>query len=198
MQPKSSSGAMGVLIIDDEANIRRATAVVLEAMGHKSAGAADGAAALKHLQSEDFALAFLDLKLDGESGLDLLPELLKANPKLEVVVFTAYASIETAVEAMRRGAVDYIPKPFTPEQIRRVLGRITEARRLRERVAELELRISSDAPATEMTSCEPAMQKVFEMASKAAVTPATILLMGESGTGKTVLARAIHASSPQR
>jgi len=97
---------MGVLIIEDEENIRRTTAVVLEAMGHKTAGAADGAAALKQIESEEFDLAFLDLKLDGESGLDLLPELLKANPKLEVVVFTAYASIETAVEAMRRGAVD--------------------------------------------------------------------------------------------
>src|SRR6266436_1483895 len=140
MQPKSSSGAMGVLIIDDEANIRRATAVVLEAMGHKTTGAADGAAALKHLQSEDFALAFLDLKLDGESGLDLLPEMLKINPRLEVVVFTAYASIETAVEAMRRGAVDFIPKPFTPEQIRQVLGRIIKARRLQGRLADSEMR----------------------------------------------------------
>ena len=189
---------MGVLIIDDEANIRRATAVVLEAMGHKTAGAADGTAALKHLQSEDFDLAFLDLKLDGESGLDLLPELLKANPKLEVVVFTAYASIETAVEAMRRGAVDYIPKPFTPEQIRRVLTRITKARKLEERVAELESRLSSDAPTTDLATCEPAMEKAFEVALKAAGTPATMLLLGESGTGKTVLARAIHANSPQR
>src|SRR5882672_9048751 len=188
MQPKSSSGAMGVLIIDDEANIRRATAVVLEAMGHKTAGAADGAAALKHLQSEDFDLAFLDLKLGGESGLDLLPELLKANPKLEVVVFTAYASIETAVEAMRRGAVDYIPKPFTPEQIRHVLGKILKARKLQGRVSELESRLSADAPTTDLTSSEPAMQKVLELILKAAATPATILILGENGTGKTVLA----------
>src|SRR5260370_19798948 len=134
MQPKSPSRRMDVLIIDDAENIRRTTAVVLEAMGHKTAAAADGPSALKLMGSEDFDLAFLDLKLEGESGLDLLPELLKANPGLEVVVFTAYASIETAVEAMRRGAVDYIPKPFTPEQIRRVLVRITKARKLEERV----------------------------------------------------------------
>jgi len=189
---------MGVLIIDDEENIRRATAVVIEAMGHSTAGAGDGASALKRLQSEDFDLAFLDLKLDGESGLDLLPELLKANPKLEVIVFTAYASIDTAVEAMRRGAVDYIPKPFTPEQIRRTLGRITKARKLQERVADLESRLSSDAPTTDLATSEPAMQKAIEVALKAAATPATILLLGESGTGKTVLARAIHANSPQK
>jgi len=189
---------MRLLIIDDEENIRRTTAVVLEGMGHETAGAESPAAALKRLAADPFDLAFLDLKLDGESGLDLLPELLKIAPRLEVVVFTAYASVETAVEAMRRGAVDYIPKPFTPEQIRRVLNRLVEARKLRERVAELESRLSSDAPASELTSSEPAMQKLFDLASKAAATPATMLLLGESGTGKTVLARAIHTASPQK
>jgi two-component system, NtrC family, response regulator AlgB len=198
MQPKNKQGSMHLLIIDDAANIRRTTAVVLEGLGHATAGAENRAEALRQLEADHFDVAFLDLKLDGESGLDLLPELLKLEPRLEVVVFTAYASIETAVEAMRRGAVDYIPKPFTPEQIRRVLNRLLEARRLRERVADLESRISADSPAVELTSSEPAMQKVFELATKAAATSATILLFGESGTGKTVLARALHAGSPQQ
>ena len=189
---------MRSLIIDDEENIRRTTAIVLESMGYETAGAENRATALRHLDSGHFDLAFLDLKLNGDSGLDLLPELLKINPQLEVVVFTAYASIETAVEAMRRGAADYIPKPFTPEQIRRVLNRVTEAHRLRERVADLESRLSSDSPETELTSSEPAMQKVFDVVAKAAAAPATILLLGESGTGKTVLARTIHANSPQK
>src|SRR5437762_13641086 len=105
MQPKDPSHCMGVLIIDDEENIRRTTAVVLDAMGHRTAGAADGAAALKQVESEEFDLAFLDLKLEGESGLDLLPELLKAKPSLELVLCTSSASIETAVQAMRRGPV---------------------------------------------------------------------------------------------
>src|SRR6266853_4439147 len=113
-------------------------AVFLEAMGHETAAAGSRAAALKQLEDGHFDIAFLDLKLDGENGLDLLLELLKAEPGLEVVVFTAYASIETAVEAMRRGATDYIPKPFTPEQIRQVLGRIHKTRKLEGRVAELE------------------------------------------------------------
>ncbi|HEU0251690.1 MAG TPA: sigma-54 dependent transcriptional regulator, partial [Pyrinomonadaceae bacterium] len=155
-------------------------------------------AALKHMESDHFDIAFLDLKLNGDNGLDLLPDLLKIDPQLQVVVFTAYASIETAVEAMRRGAVDYIPKPFTPEQIRQLLARITENRKLRERVAELESRLSSDAPTTDLTTCVPAMQRVLDMAFKAASTPATILLLGESGTGKTILARSIHANSAQR
>jgi len=126
---------MRFLIIDDEEHIRKTTAVVLEAMGHETVGAETAAVALKQLASDDFDVAFLDLKLSGESGLDLLPELLKINPQLEVVVFTAYASIETAVEAIRRGAIDYIPKPFTPEQVRQVLGKILRARKLQSRVA---------------------------------------------------------------
>ncbi len=189
---------MRVLIIDDEENIRRTTAVALEGMGCETVGVENRAAALEHLEKGDFEVALLDLKLDGESGLDLLPELLKSQPRLEVIVFTAYASVETAVEAMRRGAADYIPKPFTPDQIRRVLGKVTQARKLRQRVAELESRLSADAPETELVSAEPAMAKVFEVGFKAAATPATLLLLGESGTGKTVFARALHARSPQK
>jgi NtrC-family two-component system response regulator AlgB len=198
MQPRQSRNLMRLLIIDDEENIRRATAVVLEALGHETVSVANRDEALKRIQEEEFAIAFLDLKLDGASGLDLLPELLKANPALDVVVFTAYASVETAVEAMRRGAADYIPKPFTPEQIRRVLARITRARQLQRRVTELESRLSTDTLAPDLTTSEPVMQRAYDMAIKAAATPATIMLLGESGTGKTVLARAIHANSPQR
>jgi NtrC-family two-component system response regulator AlgB len=198
MQLKKSGSSMRILIIDDEDHIRQTTVVVLEALGHETAGAENGAAALKQLEGEVFDIAFLDLKLSGESGLDLLPEMLKINPQLEVVVFTAYASIETAVEAMRRGAVDYIPKPFTPEQIRHVLGKILKARKLQGRVSELESRLSADAPTTDLSSCEPAMQKVLEIVFKAAGTPATMLILGENGTGKTVLARAIHEHSARK
>jgi NtrC-family two-component system response regulator AlgB len=99
---------------------------------------------------------------------------------------------------MRQGAVDYIPKPFTPEQIRRALSRLIQARKLRSRVAELESRISADTLTADLSTCEPAMQKALDLAFKAAATPATILLLGESGTGKTVIARALHERSPQK
>jgi NtrC-family two-component system response regulator AlgB len=198
MQPQKARSPMRILIVDDEENIRRIMVVVLEAMGHETVGVDNGAAARQQLENDTFDIAFLDLKLGGENGLDLLPELLKVNPELEVIVFTAYASIETAVEAMRRGAVDYIPKPFTPEQVRQVVGRLIQARKLRSRVAELESRISADTLTADLTTCEPAMQKALDLAFKAAATPATILLLGESGTGKTVIARALHESSPQK
>jgi NtrC-family two-component system response regulator AlgB len=189
---------MRILIIDDEENIRRLTAVVLEAAGYETVSVNNGADALEQLESGAFDVAFLDLKLGGESGLELLPELLKASPQVEVIVFTAFVSIETAVEAMRQGAVDYIPKPFTPEQIRRALSRLIQARKLRSRVAELESRISADTLTADLSTCEPAMQKALDLAFKAAATPATILLLGESGTGKTVIARALHERSPQK
>jgi NtrC-family two-component system response regulator AlgB len=189
---------MQVLIIDDEANIRKTTAVVVDAMGHYSLCVENRATALRELSEDHFDVAFLDLKLGAESGLDLLPELLKINPKLDVAVFTAYASIETAVEAMRRGAADYIAKPFTPEQIRQVLSRMVKTRKLEGRLAELESRLTSEAPTTDLTSTDPAVQKVFEIAFKAANSPASIVILGESGTGKSILARAIHNNSPQK
>ncbi len=188
---------MRVLVIDDEANIRKTTSVALESMGHETAEAADSASAIKELERAHFDVALLDLKLGVENGLELLPKLMKVNPNLDVVVFTAHASIENAVEAMRAGAVDYIPKPFTPEQIRQVLGKIVRMRKLAGRVVDLENRLMADSPTTDLTTVEPAVQKVFDVALKAAGTPATILLTGESGTGKTVLARAIHENSPQ-
>ena len=189
---------MRLLIIDDEANIRKTTAMALEGLGHETLGAENSEVALKHLDAAHFDVAFLDLKLNGESGLELLPKLLKSNPNLDVVVFTAHASIENAVEAMRAGAVDYLPKPFTPDQIRQVLAKVIHRRKLEGRVADLESRISTDSPTTDLTTAEPALQKIFEIAFKAAGTPATIMLLGESGTGKTVLARNIHENSPQK
>jgi len=195
---KTANGAMRLLIIDDEENIRRTTTLAFEETGYHIIGVGSRESALKQMEEDQFDVAFLDLKLGDDNGLAVLPELLKLDPRLQVVVFTAYASIETAVEAMRRGAADYLPKPFTPGQIRQVVDRIMESRRLRGRLAELEARLSSDAPAADLATSEPAMQKVLDMAFKAAATPATILLLGESGTGKTVLARALHASSLQK
>jgi two-component system, NtrC family, response regulator AlgB len=189
---------MHVLIVDDEESIRKTTAVAIESMGHEVSLADEGGAALKLLEGTKFDAALVDLKLRQENGLELIPEMLRRTPQLSVVVFTAYASIETAVEAMRRGAVDYIPKPFTPEQIGQVLAKIIQTRRLHGKVADLEFRLRADSPDMVLETCEPAMHKVYEVMFKAAGTPATILLLGESGTGKTSVARAVHERSPQR
>ena len=185
---------MRILIIDDEPNIRQTTCVCLETMGHECVAVSSGTEALQQLEKTPFDAAFLDLRLHNENGLDVLAELLRVTPSLAVVVFTAHSSIETAVEAMRRGAQDYVAKPFTPEEIRRTLGKVLRTRQLERRVAELESRVA-ESPAEDLNTEEPSVQKMYEVAVKAAATPATILLLGESGTGKGVLARQIHQKS---
>jgi len=127
--------------------------------------------------------------------LDLLPRLLAIAPGLQVVVVTAYATIETAVEAMRRGAFDYLPKPFTPDQLRVVLDRIGRLRQLQSHVEELEEQVRAVVPEVDLKTSDPAMKAALDVAFKTAPTDATLLIRGESGTGKGVLARAIHSRS---
>jgi NtrC-family two-component system response regulator AlgB len=186
---------MNILLIDDEASLRRTMRTALETMGHHVREAKDRSQALELLGHHLFDLAFLDLRLAREQGLDLLPELLRLAPGLDVVIMTAYATIETAVEAMRRGAFDYLPKPFTPDQLRLLLGRVSQLRHLQSHVEELEEQVRSIVPETDLRTEEPAMQQALDFVFKAAASAATILLRGESGTGKGVLARTIHARS---
>jgi NtrC-family two-component system response regulator AlgB len=186
---------MKILIIDDEASLRRTLRIALESMDHAAAEARDAKHALDAVHRERFDAAFLDLKLGQEQGLDLLPELLQAAPDLDVIVITAYATISTAVEAMRRGAFDYLPKPYTPDQLRSVFERLTRVRRLQSQVMNLEDQIRASVPEADLRTEEPQMQQALEVAYKAAASHATVLLRGESGSGKGVLARAIHARS---
>ncbi len=189
---------MRVLIVDDEAGIRKTTRIAVETAGHEGVEAANGARALALLGEEPCDACFLDLNLGREDGLEVLAALLKAQPALPVVMFTAYASIATAVEAMRRGACDFIPKPFTPEQVRAVLARIGQTRNLQRKVRALETQLADEVPVVDLDSPEPGMQRALEIAFKAAATPATILILGPSGTGKSVLAREVHRRSERR
>ncbi len=186
---------MRVLLIDDERNISRMMSSALETEGHEIAAVESSSGALRQLQKESFDIAFLDLRLGHEDGLEVLAKLRQADAGLAVVMITAHASIHTAVEAMRRGATDYLPKPFTPEQVRLTVERIAKTRGLERRVEELEAQAYS--PAADLASEEPAMQKVLDFAFQAANSPASILLLGESGTGKSLLARALHRRSPR-
>ena len=186
---------MRVLVLDDEKNIRQALAMAIESAGHTVATAATGAEAFKRLEEESFQAVFLDLKLQQESGLDLLGKLLSSAPNISVVIVTAYASIETAVEAMRRGAFDFLAKPCTPDQVRQVLERIEHTRRLEQKVFELETRLKAESPELDLESEVASMEKTLSIAKKAAASEATVLILGESGTGKSLLARAMHERS---
>jgi NtrC-family two-component system response regulator AlgB len=143
-------------------------------------------------------VVFLDLRLGTQSGLDLIPQLLAENPNVVIIVVTAYATVETAVEAIRRGAWDYLPKPFTPAQIRHLLAKAENQRSLSVRLADLEQRLESEAPDVDLGSNAQSMRSVLEIVSRAAQSDVSVLFRGESGTGKGVLARAMHLESKRR
>jgi two-component system, NtrC family, response regulator AlgB len=198
VEGNSTAYGMRVLIVDDEASIRKTTGLAVETMGHEVVTVPNGSKALKALEEAPCDVCFLDVNLGNEDGLSVLEKLHKAQPSLVVVMFTAYASISTAVEAMRRGAFDFIPKPFTPDQIRQVLEKVSRTRKLEQRVQQLESQLTEHSPEVDLTSEEPGMQKMLQMAFKAAETAATVLILGPSGTGKSVLAREIHRRSAQK
>ena len=186
---------MNIIVIDDDSGLRRTLRLSLELLGHQPVEARDSSQAFELLRRRSFDVAFLDLRLAEEQGLEILPRLLQISPELKVIVVTAYATIETAVEAMRRGAFDYLPKPFTPDQLRLVLERIARMRQLQSHVDDLEEQVRAVVPEVDLATDEPLMQEALDVAFKAAPSEATILLRGESGTGKGVLARAIHVRS---
>jgi NtrC-family two-component system response regulator AlgB len=189
------STALNILVVDDEINIRKTLSTYLETEGHRVIGVSNSPDAIAEASRRSFELAFVDLRLGTDDGLDLIPALLNATPWLKIVVITAYASIDTAVEAMRRGATDYVPKPFTPAQIKLAVRKVFEMKTLEQRVAALQEDLGRARPELDFSSANPAMLRAVNLARQAASSDATILLRGESGTGKTVLARAVHSWS---
>ncbi|HEX4620528.1 MAG TPA: sigma-54 dependent transcriptional regulator [Myxococcaceae bacterium] len=187
-----------VLIVDDEKNIRTTLAMCLEGLGCVPQEVSTAKAALEQAEGGHFDLAFVDLRLGTESGLDLIPELLLRRPAMDIVVVTAFATIDTAVEAIRRGARDYLPKPFTPAQIRYLVERVRERHRLAQQVFNLRARLTETAPEVDLETHSARMKEALDLVSRAAVADAPVLFRGESGTGKGVLARALHGMSPRK
>jgi NtrC-family two-component system response regulator AlgB len=186
---------LNVLIIDDEKNIRHTLRVCIESLGGKVSEASSAETAAEAVGRATYDMAFLDLKLGTQNGLDVIPTLLAENADLTIVVITAYATIETAVEAIRRGAWDYLPKPFTPAQIRHTLDRVVNQRSLTRRAADLESQLSAETPDVLLASAAPSVRAVLDMVARAAQSDAAVLFRGENGTGKGVLARALHKQS---
>jgi NtrC-family two-component system response regulator AlgB len=189
---------LAVLVVDDEKNIRQTLRVCLESMDAEVTEASSAPAALEAIGRTVFDVVFLDLRVGTQNGLELIPQILAENPNVAIVVVTAYATVETAVEAIRRGAWDYLPKPFTPAQIRHLLEKITAQRTLSARIADLQERLQAETPEADLTSASPAMQSVSQIVSRAAQSDVSVLFRGESGTGKGVLARAMHLQSARR
>jgi NtrC-family two-component system response regulator AlgB len=186
-----------VLIVDDEKNIRSTLTVCLEGTGCevKTAGSAD--AAFRLLRNERFDICFLDLKLGETNALEILPRILEMNPGLAIIMITAYATFETAVEAIKLGAKDYLPKPFTPAQIRHLVEKIADTIEKDRKIADLESRLKESVPEITFDTGSPKMKAALDTIMKAAPSDATVLIRGESGTGKGILARTLHMKSPR-
>ncbi len=198
-QPLSSFYPMKkILIVDDERAQREALGGFLKKKGFETLKAGSGEEALKQLEESGVNLLLVDLKLPEMSGLDLLSEVKKRYPNIEVIVITAFGSIETAVRAMKLGAFHYLTKPIDLEELLILINRALEKQEMELEIQALREELRDLKKSQEIIAESPKMKEVLSLIYRVALTPATVLLIGESGTGKELLARAIHEASTRR
>jgi two-component system response regulator FlrC len=186
-----------VLVVDDEAGIREFLSDALEMAGYEVVSAGSAEEAARALDQRSFDLVFTDLRMPGKDGMWLLRKVRAEQPEVEVVVLTAHGSVDTAVEAMKLGAFEYLQKPIGgPDELCLLAARALERRRLRD--AETRAERSADPGAPRLGHGDPAMVPVVQALEKVARTSATVLLLGESGTGKELAARSVHGLSDRR
>ena len=181
-----------ILVVEDDPGLRFTVTDTLEGMGFAVASADSGTEAIHRLHGERFDVVVTDLRLPGRDGMEVLREARCAVPPPSVVVMTGYGSVESAVEAMKAGAADYLTKPFPMDALLLLLERLLHLRSLEEENRDLKRRIAGGVLFDEMIGGSKAMQAVFDLISTVAETDATVLILGESGTGKELAARALH------
>ena len=187
-----------VLVADDEAAIRESLAAVLRDEGYTVVDVADGEAAIKALEESEFDLVIADLRMPGASGIDVLRRTRELAPQSLVLLITAYASIETAVEALRQGAQDYIMKPLIFADVLGKVKRLLEYKHLAWELQMLRREVERQFDFQNLVGRSPMMREIVELIRKVAPTKSTVLITGESGVGKEVVARALHAHSDRR
>jgi DNA-binding NtrC family response regulator len=187
-----------ILVVDDDAELASTLQEFLQREGYTVESALSAAEALAlQERNPNLAIALVDLIMPVTDGLALMEQLHRRNPDLAIIIMTGYGTIETAVEAIKRGAEDYLTKPFDRQAVRKKIRRLMEVFELRERVAQLEGHLERFPSFETFVYSSPQMQRMLERARAAAHSEASILLLGETGTGKEMLARAIHAASPR-
>src|SRR6185437_1803133 len=184
-----------LLVVDDEKSILSTIDTAMKAAGHEVQTADSGEMALALMRKTVPAILLTDLRMDGMSGIDLLGKTKEYFPSVTGVIMTAFATIDTAVSAMKHGAYDYLVKPFTPEQLEHLIERIEEYRKLRDENARLRDQVEVLSEPSAIVTQNARMHKVLDTAKKVSTTDSTILITGESGTGKTLLAKLIHDGS---
>ncbi len=189
---------MRILLAEDEAGIARVLSHDLKDAAHDVTWARDGTEALHHLEQDAFDVLITDIKMPGLDGIELLRLAKDMRPDLEVIVITGHGSIESAVEAMKRGASDYVAKPFLNDEILIIIDRLSRLRDLAAENQQLKEELGKLAGFENIVGRSPRMLKVFDLVKTVAKTDASVLIIGESGTGKERIARAIHVNSPRR
>jgi two-component system, NtrC family, response regulator HydG len=187
-----------VLIVDDEAVVTDSLSRWLAEDGYQVATASSAAEALRRFAERPWDLVMIDIKMPGMDGLELQRRLHDIDPSVLLVIMTGYASVDTAVSAMKHGAYDYITKPFDPDDVSKMVARAVEHRRLSRDNARLREQLEMAQPLAEMIGDSPQMKRLQEQILTVGPTDTTVLILGESGTGKELVARALHASSPRR
>jgi DNA-binding NtrC family response regulator len=186
-----------ILVVDDEEVMRDVLHSLFAGEGYDIAVAENGAAGLALARQQPFDAVVLDVMLPDMSGLDVLDALRQIDPEQVVVMVTAFASIETAIQAMKRGAFDYVAKPFKHEEVLHILHNGLQQRRLLDENRQLRSALHEQGRFTQLVGKSTRMQEIYRLISQAAPSRSTILIVGESGTGKELVAKAIHANSPR-
>jgi len=187
--------AVNILVIDDEEAIRDSCKQVLEKEGYRIRRAQDGYAGLKAFRKETFQVILLDLRMPGPSGLDILSKIKEENPEIPVIIMTGFATIGSAVEAIKRGAFDYLAKPFSPGELRIIIHKALESRKVYFENISLRKELEDSVQFDMIVGKSPGMNAIIDIMKRVSVTESTVLITGESGTGKELLAREIHRNS---
>src|ERR1043165_5876608 len=187
-----------ILVVDDDAEMRELIYDVLKGRGHQVTMAGSGQEALKRLTEQDHAVVLTDLRMKGMSGTELLVEIRRLYPDIGVILMTAFGSVDTAVDAMKRGASDYLIKPVNNEELVRVVERSIREAALRREVNRLRREVRKEYSFHQMIGKSKPMQEIFDLIRRVADSPTNLLITGESGTGKELVAKAIHYNSDRQ
>ena len=194
MEPQDT----GILIVDDEYSVRDSLQSWFVADGYKVDTAADATEALEKLQKSKWSIVLLDIKMPGMDGIELQRHIKKIDPKIITIIITAFASVDTAIQALKDGAFDYICKPIDPDELSHLVRNAIDRRRLLDENIHLKERLEELSAVDDIIGETPAMNNVLKMISEVAKTDATVMIRGESGTGKELVALAIHKNSNRR
>jgi DNA-binding NtrC family response regulator len=189
---------IGILIVDDEASVRDSLYQWFKADGYRVDTAEEATSALKKLQENPWDIILLDIKMPGMDGIELQNRIKQIDKNIVTIIITAYAAVDTAIQALKDGAFDYVTKPIDPDDLSRLIRNAIEKRRLVTENIQLRQQIEELLVPDEVVGESPAIKKVMEMVNTVAKTESTVMILGESGTGKELIARAIHSRSSRR